>query len=99
MLDILLVVQMVIAFLLITLILMQKSSVDGTSGLSSGSSMTGGGVFTAQSAANFFTRSTVILAFLFMVNAVALANLSGKKASPEKLLEKTLQKSEVPIAN
>jgi preprotein translocase subunit SecG len=97
MLDVLLIVQMVIALLLVSVILLQKSNVDGTSGLGGGSGV-GGGVVSAKTAANFFTRLTVILAFLFMVNAIALANLSGKKHTSEQKIEESLQTDSLPIA-
>jgi preprotein translocase subunit SecG len=95
MLDILLVVQVVVAILLIIVILLQKSGSDGISGLSGGGS--GGGLVTARTAANFLTRTTVVLAAIFMVNAIALANLSGKKHTHNNI-GKQLEENTVPLA-
>lgn len=96
--NILLVIQVVTSILLITVILIQKSSSDGLSGLSGGGG--GGGLVTARAAANFFTKATVVLATIFMLNALALANLSTKtKSNANDTLEKALISSDaVPMA-
>jgi preprotein translocase subunit SecG len=76
MINILLFIHIVIAVLLIIVILMQRSGSDGISGLSGGNNM---GVVSAKTVGNFLTKSTVVLATLFLVNATVLANLSSKK--------------------
>ncbi|WP_253308241.1 MULTISPECIES: preprotein translocase subunit SecG [unclassified Rickettsia] len=76
MINILLFIHIVIAVLLIIVILMQRSGSDGISGLSGGNNM---GVVSAKTVGNFLTKSTVVLATLFLVNAIVLANLSSKK--------------------
>lgn len=76
MLDILLFVHITIAILLIIVILMQRSGSDGISSISGGGNM---GVISAKTANNFLTKSTVILASLFLINAIILANLSSQK--------------------
>ncbi|MDF2965221.1 MAG: secG [Rickettsiaceae bacterium] len=76
MLDIFLIVHIVIAILLITVILLQKSSTDGLASLGGGGNS---GVMTAKTAANFMTKLTVVLATLFLMNSILLANLSTKK--------------------
>lgn len=78
MLDILLFIHIIIAILLIIVILMQRSGSNGVSGLSSGNNM---GIVNAKTANNFLTKSTVVLATLFLTNAIVLANLSSKKKS------------------
>lgn len=78
MIDILLFVHITIAVLLIIVILMQRSGSDGISSISGGSNM---GVVSAKTVSNFLTKSTVILASFFIINAIVLANLSSKKKS------------------
>jgi preprotein translocase subunit SecG len=97
MINILLVVHIVIAVLLIIVILMQKSGSDGLGGLGGGGG--GGGLVTARAAANFLTRTTIVLATLFMINAIVLANLSGKKDSGiANTIEKELEADAIPMA-
>ncbi len=97
MINILLVIQIVLSVLLITVILLQKTSADGLSGLGGGGG--GSGLVTARAAANFFTRATIVLAALFMINAIALANLSGKQnATSKKVLERALSEDSIPMA-
>jgi len=98
MIDILLVVHMVIAALLIVVILMQKTGSDSLGGLSGGGGG-GSGLVSARSAANFLTRTTIVLAALFMINAIILANLSGKKDSGiSNTIEEQLEVDAVPMA-
>ena len=74
--NILLFVHVVIACLLIVVILLQKTGTDSLSGIGGGSM----GVVSARSAATFLTRTTIVLASLFFINALVLANLSSRKA-------------------
>lgn len=76
MLNTLLFVHLVIALLLVAVILLQKTGVDGLSGIGGGNNM---GIMTGRAAASFLTRTTVILAGAFFINALILANLSSKK--------------------
>lgn len=85
--NILLFVHIVIAVLLIIVILMQKTGTDGLSGIGGG----GGAVVTGRTVANFLTKTTVILATLFIINALILANLSSRK-NPE--ITKKIEQSE-----
>lgn len=91
MLNILLVIHLVICLLLIAVILLQKNKGDALAGL--GSSSGGTGIVSARSAANFLTRVTIILATLFMCNALLLANLSGR-TNESSGIEKSLDKKE-----
>ena len=75
MMNILLFIHVVIALLLIAVILLQKTGSDGLSGIG-GNNM---GIVSARSASNFLTKTTIILAALFFINALVLANLSTKK--------------------
>lgn len=71
----LLFIHLIIAILLIIVILLQRTSTDGLSGIGGGGNM---GLVSGRSAANFMTKTTIILAVLFFVNALVLANLSSK---------------------
>lgn len=70
----LLVVHAIIAFLLVTVILMQKSE---GGGLTTGGSPSG--LMSARGAANFLTRSTAILAGAFVVMSITLAVLAATR--------------------
>ncbi len=76
--NILLFIHIIISLLLIAAILLQKTGSDSLSGLSGGSGM---GIMTSKSAANFLTQVIVVLATLFLINAIILANLSSRKTS------------------
>ncbi|MGV2433027.1 MAG UNVERIFIED_CONTAM: preprotein translocase subunit SecG [Rickettsiaceae bacterium] len=100
MLDILLVMHIVISVLLIIVILLQKNSSDGLAGLGGGGSNMG--LVNARTAANFFTRVTVFLATLFMLNSLVLANLSNRTHKESdvvnKLKEEKKETQTLPIA-
>ncbi len=70
----LLVVHAVIAFLLVTVILMQKSE---GGGLTTGGSPSG--LMSARGAANFLTRATAILAGAFVVMSITLAVIAATR--------------------
>lgn len=75
----LLVVQAIIAAALVTVILMQRSE---------GGGLTGGspsGLMSARGAADFLTRSTAILASMFIVCCIALAFLAASNRSTGKI--------------
>ena len=77
MLNTLLFIHLAIALLLVVVILLQKTSTDGLSGIGgSGNNM---GIISGRSAANFLTRTTIILTAVFFINAIILANLSTQK--------------------
>ncbi len=100
MMNILLFVHIIIALLLIIVILMQKTGNDGLSGIGGGNGNMG--VVAGRTVANFLTKTTMVLAGLFIINAIILANLSSGKNS--KILEKIEQvgeqqeNSNLPIA-
>ena len=67
-------VHMIIGVLLIIVILLQNGS-DGLNGL--GSSVTDN-VMSPTTSANFMTKFTAILAALFIINCLMVANISSK---------------------
>lgn len=99
MLTLLLVLQFVIVISLILAVLLQQSSADGISGLAGG----GHGIVSGKASANFITKTTFILAFMFMINSFCLAKLtimdlqkSGKII--ESIKEEVNQDPVVPIS-
>lgn len=88
--QILLVVQLLLATALIGMVLLQRSESDGF-GLGSGS---GNNFLSGRSSANLMTRTTAILAALFMLNSLALSIVASHRSgdsivdaivAPEKL--------------
>jgi preprotein translocase subunit SecG len=73
----LLVVQTLVAASLVGVILMQRSEGGGL-GVGGSSS----GFMTARGAADFLTRSTAVLATIFIVLAIALAAIAGVNRKP-----------------
>ena len=101
MLNTLLFIHLIIAILLIIVILLQKTSTDGLSGIGGGSAGNMG-LMSGRSAANFMTKTTIILAVVFFANAIVLANLSTKSVSKiskkiEIEQEQQHEKTTVPV--
>ena len=86
--TVLIVILLFVTLALIGVILIQKSE-GGTSGLTSGGGGGGmGGMMSARGAANFLTRTTAVLAALFMGLCLVLAIVSGRKTEAPSILEK-----------
>ncbi|MGF1627217.1 MAG: preprotein translocase subunit SecG [Alphaproteobacteria bacterium] len=77
--TILLVIHILLAIGLVGVILIQRNE-GGLGGLGGGGGG-GGGMMSGRSAANLLTRSTAIIATLFIVNSVALAIVAGTERS------------------
>ena len=95
--TVLLVVQVLVCTALIAIILLQRSETDGF-GLGSGS---GSNLFSGRTQANFMTRTTAILAAIFIINSLVLS-IMASRGGPVSLVE-TIQEQEssepaVPIA-
>lgn len=88
--DFLIVVQAVIAASLVGVILMQRSE---GGGLGMGGSPSG--LMSARGAADFMTRTTTILATLFVTLSIALAFVAAQKGGTGGI-DETLQRTEVP---
>ncbi len=73
MIQVLLVVQVLVAAALIGVVLIQRSDSDGF-GLGSGS---GSNFLSGRASANLLTRTTAILAALFIINSLALSLLAS----------------------
>jgi len=86
----LIVVQAIIAASLVGIILMQRSE---GGGLGMGGSPSG--LMSARGAADFLTRTTTILATLFIVLSISLAFVAAKKGGTGEI-DNSLQRTEVP---
>ncbi len=73
---VLLLIHLFLAIALVGVILLQKSE-GGALGMGGG----GGGFLTARGAANLLTRTTAILATLFLATSLALAMIASQKRS------------------
>lgn len=85
--SILLVIQVIVALALIAFVLLQRSESDGF-GLGSSS---GGGVMSGKGKANFMTRTTAILATVFMLNSLLLA-IVAKQGSGDSITSRIAEK-------
>jgi preprotein translocase subunit SecG len=83
MMTFLLVVHILLALALIGVILVQRSE-GGALGMGGGG---GGGFMTARGSANLLTRTTAILATLFIISSIALAILAGGHSRPTSILD------------
>ena len=92
MLNIFLIIHLVVCVLLIIVILLQKTGADSISGLGMNSSGKSG-LVSAQTAASFLVKTTIILAVIFMCNSIFMSYLFNKENS------KSLNKIESDINN
>ena len=77
--------HLAIALLIIVLVLLQRGKgADAGTGFGAGAS---GTVFGSRGSANFFSRTTAVLAALFFATSLTLAYLSTQRTDPESLLE------------
>lgn len=91
--TILVILQVFIISVLVLVILLQKTSADGLSGLAGG----GSGVMSGRGVSNFFTKLTALLAAAFLLNSLVLAKLESNKAMRGKdLLDKVVNSA--PLA-
>jgi preprotein translocase subunit SecG len=75
--TVLLILQVLVAIALIGIILIQHGKgADAGAAFGSGASST---VFGAQGSGNFLTRTTSVLALIFLVNSLALAYIAGQR--------------------
>jgi preprotein translocase subunit SecG len=82
--TILLVAQVLIAISLIGMILVQHGKgADAGAAFGSGASST---VFGSQGSSNFMTKTTAILAFLFLANSLSLAYIASQRMTAQESL-------------
>jgi preprotein translocase subunit SecG len=86
MITVILVIHLVLAIALVGVVLLQRSE-GGALGMGGGGGGGMGGFMTGRSTANLLTRTTAVLAALFIVTSLALARLSGTTGAPPSLLD------------
>jgi len=98
--NFLLIIHIIIAVMIVVLVLLQPSG--GGDGLVS--SYGGGGSFvSARTAANLLSRTTMILAVIFMCNTLFLGMIAHKKSQDNSIVETIIKGQdkkgvEVPLA-
>jgi preprotein translocase subunit SecG len=88
--------HLVVCVLIVALVLLQRGKgADAGTGFGAGAS---GTVFGARGSANFFSRSTAVLATLFFVTSLSLAYLASRVTAPRGILEGSVleQETEAP---
>ncbi len=85
--DVLLVIHLMVALALIGVVLMQRSAQDGGGLMGGGGGGTMGGLFSARGSANLLTRTTAILATLFIVLSLAQGIIAGQQHTARSLAE------------
>lgn len=99
--NVLLVIHLLLAIGLVGVILIQRSEGGGL-GLGGGGGQ--GGFMTTRGAANLLTRTTAILAALFLTTSLILAVLAaqGRKPAPSSILDRPVPAApaqpQVPLA-
>ncbi len=89
MITVILVIHLMLAIALIGVVLIQKSE-GGALGMGGGGGGAGGGGFmTARGTANLLTRTTGILAALFMGTSIVLAIMSGAGQERSSILDQS----------
>jgi len=87
--EVLLVLQIIVVLALIGVILVQKSSSDGFTGGSSPNSF-----MTGRASANLLTRTTAILATVFLVNSLVLAYIASHSEHADSVLDQAAKEVE-----
>jgi preprotein translocase subunit SecG len=81
--TLLLVIHIFLALALVVTVLLQRSE-GGALGIGGGQ---GGGMMSGRGQANLLTRTTGVLAALFMVNCLVLAILAGASKQPRSIFD------------
>jgi len=82
---ILIFIQIVISAFLVVAILMQAAKGGGLAGIGGG--LSSSAMFGGRSAATFLSRSTTVLAVLFMLNCLTLSVLSKARTAPRSVTQ------------
>lgn len=96
MIAVLLVVHLILAIALVCVVLLQKSE-GGALGLGGGGNF--GGLMTTRGSANLLTRTTAIIATLFMITSLTLAIFATDRTAPRSILDRPATgEPSVPVA-
>lgn len=93
--NVILVVHLLVALAMILLILIQRTAQDG-GGLTGGGTM--GGMFTARGSANMLSRTTAILATIFIVTSLVLTVLASRQGTTQRTLDIESKTGNPPVA-
>ncbi len=88
-----LVIHVLIAIALIGVVMVQKSEGGGL-GIGGGGGM--GGMMTARGTANLLTRTTAVLAGIFMLTSLVLAIMAGTHSKPRSIIDTMPAQSPAP---
>jgi preprotein translocase subunit SecG len=94
MITVILVIHLILALALIGVVLLQKSE-GGALGMGGGGMS---GFMSGRSTANLLTRTTAILAALFMVTSIVLALLAGQQRAPRSIVDQPATTPGAPAA-
>lgn len=94
--TILLVVHIIITLALVAIILVQRSSTDGLGGIGGGGS--NANLLSGRASANLLTRTTTVLATLFILNSLLLAFLAARDSHTNGSLLDNLSTEQAPTA-
>ena len=83
--QVLLVIQLIVAVALVGVVMVQRPSSDGGGLMGGGNTM--GGLFTARGSANLLTRTTAILAAVFIGMSLLLSYLAAQQHSSRSLVD------------
>lgn len=78
--TILVVFHIIVSLLLVGIILFQSNNTDALKGIGGGGSSGLDGVMSSAASASFVTKLTSILAAIFMINCLVLANISSRES-------------------
>ena len=87
--NFILVLNIILAFLLVAIILLQKSE-GGALGLGASQES----FISSRSAGSFLTKTTTIIATLFIITSISLTIISREEVSSSSVLEKIEEKKE-----
>jgi preprotein translocase subunit SecG len=93
--QVLLVVHLLIALALVGVVLLQRSE-GGALGVGGGGGF--GGLMTARGSANLLTRTTAVLAAIFMLTSMALAYFGGAATAPRSFMDRPAAAPTEPAA-
>lgn len=82
--TVILVIHVMLAIALVAVVLLQRSE-GGALGIGGGGGM--GGLMTGRATANLLSRTTAVLAALFMLTSLTLAYMSKGPSEPKSILE------------
>ncbi len=93
---VLLVIHVIVTLALIAIILIQRSESDGLGGLGGGGG--GGGFMTSRAQASLLTRTTAILATIFILNSLALSWLTQQDVRDRSFSDKLVEEQAAPVS-